>query len=185
MAKKTKEDYIGNGLYYTKMETTPPARYQESSLVKALESNGCGRPSTFATIVETVLSQTRGYATLENKYIVPTERGIQLSEFLDRNFSDIINVKYTSEMEADLDKIAEGAENNIEFLTNFYNNLENEIKNNQELKNSNIGQKTNKICPKCGAPMVLRRSRFGKLFYGCSKFPKCNGIVSITEKDSI
>lgn len=185
MAKKIKEEYLGNGLYYTKSETTPPTRYQESSLVKTLQANGCGRPSTFATIVETVLSQSRGYATLENKYIVPTERGIQLSEFLDRNFSDIINVKYTSEMEADLDKIAEGTEDNIEFLTNFYNNLENEIKNNQEIKNSFAGKQTEKICPLCGAPMVIRRSRFGKLFYGCSKFPKCHGIVNINKNDSL
>lgn len=185
MAKKIKEDYVGNGLYYTKSETTPPARYQESSLVKTLQANGCGRPSTFASIVETVLSQSRGYATLENKYIVPTERGIQLSEFLDRNFSDIINVKYTSEMEADLDKIAEGTEDNIEFLTNFYNNLENEIKNNQEIKNSFAGKEAGKTCPLCGAPMVIRRSRFGKLFYGCSKFPNCHGIINIDQKDSL
>lgn len=185
MAKKIKEDYIGNGLYYTKCETSPKQRFTEATLVKEMQTSGVGRPSTYSNIVETVISQSRGYATLENKYIVPTERGIQLSEFLDRNFSDIINVKYTSEMEADLDKIAEGTEDNIEFLTNFYNNLENEIKNNQEIKNSFAGKQTEKICPLCGAPMVIRRSRFGKLFYGCSKFPKCHGIVNINKNDSL
>ena len=183
--KNTKEAKLSNGLSYEKRETTPPARFTESSLVKKMSDIKVGRPSTTSTIIETVLSQSRGYATLENKYIVPTERGMQLAAFLDRNFNNIIKTDYTAELEKDLDKIANGKENNLDFLNRFYNTLENTIKNSSEIKNSFAGKKTDKICPLCGAPMVIRRSRFGKLFYGCSKFPKCHGIVNIDQKDSL
>jgi len=158
-------------------QTKAPPRYSEATLIKTLEKNGCGRPSTYATIVETVLSQTRGYAELQDKVIVPTARGMQLADFLDRNFSDVINLNYTSEMEKDLDKIANGKLKKTDFLTSFYNNLENTIKNNTEINVS--AQKTDEVCPECGAPMVVRRSKFGKLFYGCSRYPKCHGIINI------
>ena len=160
-----------------KKETRPPARYSEATLIKKLETSGVGRPSTYATIVETVLSQTRGYAELQDKSIVPTERGMQLAAFLDRNFNNIINIDYTKKMEESLDKIASGKETKLEFLTEFYNTLENTIKNNSEISAS--AQTTNEVCPLCGAPMVVRRSRFGSLFLGCSKYPKCRGIKNL------
>lgn len=160
-----------------KKETKPKPRYTEATLIKTLEKNGCGRPSTYATIVETVLSTTRGYAELQEKSIVPTERGMQLAAFLDRNFSNVINLDYTSEMEKSLDKIAAGKEKKSQFLTEFYNNLENTIKDNSEINAS--AQTTDEVCPICGAPMVVRRSRFGTLFLGCSKYPKCRGIKSL------
>ena len=160
-----------------KKETRPPARYSEATLIKKLETSGVGRPSTYATIVETVLSATRGYAELQDKSIVPTERGMQLAAFLDRNFNNIINTDYTKKMEESLDKIASGKETKLEFLTEFYNTLENTIKNNSEISAS--AQTTNEVCPLCGAPMVVRRSRFGSLFLGCSKYPKCRGIKNL------
>ena len=160
-----------------KKETRPPARYSEATLIKKLETSGVGRPSTYATIVETVLSTTRGYAELQDKSIVPTERGIQLAAFLDRNFNNIINTDYTKKMEESLDKIASGKETKLEFLTEFYNTLENTIKNNSEINAS--AQTTDEVCPLCGAPMVVRRSRFGSLFLGCSKYPKCRGIKNL------
>ena len=160
-----------------KKETRPPARYSEATLIKKLETSGVGRPSTYATIVETVLSTTRGYAELQDKSIVPTERGMQLAAFLDRNFNNIINTDYTKKMEESLDKIATGKETKLEFLTEFYNTLENTIKNNSEINAS--AQTTDEVCPLCGAPMVVRRSRFGSLFLGCSKYPKCRGIKSL------
>ena len=160
-----------------KKETRPPARYSEATLIKKLETSGVGRPSTYATIVETVLSATRGYAELQDKSIVPTERGMQLAAFLDRNFNNIINTDYTKKMEEGLDKIASGKETKLEFLTEFYNTLENTIKNNSEISAS--AQTTNEVCPLCGAPMVVRRSRFGSLFLGCSKYPKCRGIKNL------
>ena len=160
-----------------KKQTKPSPRYTEATLIKKLETSGVGRPSTYATIVETVLSTTRGYAELQDKSIVPTERGMQLAAFLDRNFNNIINTDYTKKMEESLDKIASGKETKLEFLTEFYNTLENTIKNNSEISAS--AQTTNEVCPLCGAPMVVRRSRFGSLFLGCSKYPKCRGIKNL------
>ena len=160
-----------------KKQTKPSPRYTEATLIKKLETSGVGRPSTYATIVETVLSTTRGYAELQDKSIVPTERGMQLAAFLDRNFNNIINTDYTKKMEESLDKIATGKETKLEFLTEFYNTLEGTIKNNSEISAS--AQTTDEVCPLCGAPMVVRRSRFGSLFLGCSKYPKCRGIKNL------
>lgn len=165
-------------LDFTKKFTQPKPRYTEASLIKELQKTGIGRPSTFATIVETILSPTRGYCELDEKAIVPTDRGIQLSHFLDRSFSNIINLNYTKDMEKDLDLIATGQLNKLEFLNKFYENLENTIKNNTE-STFNGSKIAEKLCPKCEAKMVIRRSRFGKLFYGCSNYPKCNGIVNM------
>lgn len=159
--------------------TLPPARYTEASLVKELQARGIGRPSTFAGIVETVVSEIRGYAQVVAKKIIPTTRGIQLSNFLDRAFSNVINLSYTKEMEEDLDKISEGKLTSLDFLTAFYTNLEKTITENKETTTSVQIHSEQKVCPKCGAPTVIRRSRFGKLFYGCSNYPKCNGIINI------
>lgn len=161
-----------------KKETKPAPRYTEATLIKELQKRGLGRPSTYASIVETVLSTTRGYAELEGKSIVPSERGIQLAGFLDRSFSNIINLEYTSNMEKELDLIASGKKKKLDFLTEFYNTLESTIKTSTEVSAAAV-QHAEKICPLCGAPMVVRRSRFGKLFYGCSKYPKCNGLLNI------
>lgn len=156
--------------------TQPPARYTEATLVKKLQELEVGRPSTTATIIETLLSPSRGYAELKDKKIVPTNRGMQLAAFLDRNFSAIINLNYTKDLEEDLDKIAQGKEARLDFLTKFYTMLDTAINKNTEDR-PNINQPPK--CPLCGAPMVVKRSRFGKLFYGCTNFPACRGIVNI------
>jgi len=161
-----------------KKETKPKPRFTEATLIKELQKRGLGRPSTYASIVETVLSESRGYAELQDKAIVPTERGIQLAGFLDRTFNNIINLDYTSNMEKDLDLIASGKKKKLDFLKDLYNTIENTIKTSAEITAAPSASE-DKLCPNCGAPMVLRRSRFGKLFYGCSKYPKCNGIVNI------
>ena len=165
-------------LQEAKKETKPKPRFTEATLIKELQKRGLGRPSTYATIVETVLSESRGYAELQDKAIVPTERGMQLASFLDRAFNNVINLDYTSNMEKDLDLIASGKKDRLSFLTDFYNTLENTIKSNPETAEAVI-QGEPQICPKCGAPMILRRSKFGKLFYGCSKYPKCNGLINV------
>ena len=162
-----------------KKETKPAPRFTEATLIKELQKRGLGRPSTYASIVETVLSPTRGYAELEGKSIVPSEKGIQLAGFLDRSFSNIINLEYTSNMEKELDLIASGKKKKLDFLNEFYNTLENTIKTSPEVANAANIAGEEKICPNCGAPMVIRRSRYGKLFYGCSKYPKCNGILNL------
>ena len=175
---------VGEKLYKCKLEdvkkeTRPPSRFTEASLIKELQKRGLGRPSTYASIVETVLSPTRGYAELDGKSIVPSERGIQLAGFLDRSFSNIINLDYTSNMEKELDLIASGKKKKLDFLTEFYNNLEETIKTSPEVASATNIASGEKVCPNCGAAMVIRRSRFGKLFYGCSNYPKCNGLLNI------
>lgn len=166
---------VGEKLLKTKLEdvkkeTTPPPRYTEATFIKELQKRGIGRPSTFATIVETILSPSRGYCTLEGKSMVPTNKGIQLVNFLDRSFSDIVNVNYTKQMEEGLDKIAEGKEKKLNFLTEFYNGLEKTINESKEFGKAKTGE--TKICPLCGKTLVLRRSKWGKLFYGCD-YPRC------------
>ncbi len=158
-------------------ETTPPARYSEASLVKELQSKNIGRPSTYATIVETILSPTRGYATLEEKQIVPTSRGLQLAAYCKRAFPKLINLKYTEAMEEQLDKIASGELNWLDYMNTFYKDLVETIEANHETGLANDLEET--LCPLCNSPMVVRRSRFGRLFKGCSQFPQCRGIVNI------
>ena len=162
-----------------KMETKstqPPARFTEASLVQQLKNLGVGRPSTYATIVDTVVSPLRGYATVEDKKIKPTDKGIQLSEFLDRAFPNLINLNYTKEMEESLDKIAAGELDRLTYLNEFFQNLEESIKANSE--NLDLPESTD-ICPECGSKLVIRRSRFGKLFKGCSNYPNCRHIENI------
>jgi DNA topoisomerase-1 len=157
--------------------TKSKSRFTEASLVKELQNRSIGRPSTYATIVETILSPTRGYAKLEEKHIVPTDRGMQLADYCNRSFPTLINLNYTREMEESLDKIAEGKIAWLDFMENFYKNLQDIIGSTNET--GLAPEMPEKECPNCGKPMVVRRSRFGKLFYGCSAYPKCRGIISI------
>lgn len=173
---------VGEVLENTKLEevareTTPPSRFTEASLVKELQTKDIGRPSTYATIVETILSPTRGYANLEDKQIVPTSRGMQLAAYCKRAFPKLINLNYTRTMEEQLDKIASGELNWLDYMNNFYKDLTETIETNQETGLADDVEE--KLCPQCSSPMVVRRSRFGKLFYGCPKYPQCRGIISI------
>lgn len=173
---------VGEVLQNTELEpvkkfTMPPARYSEASLVKELQRLEIGRPSTYVSIVETILSPSRGYAKLEEKHIVPTERGMQLAEYCNRSFPTLININYTKELEESLDKIAAGKILWLDYMENFYSNLENIIKNVNET--GIAPEMPEKICPECGNPMMVRRNRFGRLFYGCSKYPKCKGVLGI------
>jgi DNA topoisomerase-1 len=159
-------------------QTTPPARYKEATLIKELQKREIGRPSTYVTIVETVLSPTRNYCVLEDKEIVPTEKGMQLASFLDRAFSNVISLNYTKQLEESLDSIASNKLDKLSFLTTFHTDLETALSANKETAGDIIGLETPQ-CPKCNGSMVIRRSRFGKLFYGCSNYPSCNGIIGI------
>lgn len=157
--------------------TQPKPRYTESSLVKELETRGIGRPSTYASIVETLLNPTRNYAFLDQKNIVPTDRGMQLAEYCSRAFPDIINLNYTKNMEQQLDRIAVGELDLQSYMESFYEKLKLAIENNTE---TGIEPEVEtRICPKCKNNMILRRSKFGKLFYGCSAYPECNGILNL------
>lgn len=153
-------------------ETKPSPRYDESSFIKELDKQGIGRPSTYATILQVLLDDKRGYCKVEDKKIVPTALGMKLSEFLDNSFPDVINIKYTAELEKELDLIAQGKMDSVDFLATFYKNLEESIAKVSPADNQE------KVCPECGKPMQIRKGRYG-LFWGCTGYPKCNKIESI------
>ena len=153
--------------------TKPPARFTESSLIKELESLGIGRPSTYATIISTI--KDRGYVTIEDKKFVPTEVGFETTDKLQEFFSSIVNVKYTANMEKDLDEIAEGNEDYKKMLKDFYDNfaplVDNAFKNMEKKKPEETGEK----CPECGSPLVIRKGKYGQ-FTACSNYPTCKYI---------
>ena len=165
--------------------TKPPARFTESSLIKELESLGIGRPSTYATIISTI--KDRGYVTLEDKKFVPTEVGFETTDKLQEFFASIVNVKYTANMEKDLDEIAEGNEDYKKMLKDFYDNfaplVDNAFKNMEKKKPEETGEK----CPECGSPLVIRKGKYGQ-FTACSNYPTCKYIKKEnkqTEKEII
>lgn len=158
--------------------TRPKSRYSEASLVKELERIGVGRPSTLVTIVETVLSPTRGYAKLEEKRIIPTDRGMQLADYCNRSFPTLINLNYTKEMEDSLDKIATGELPLLDYMNSFYTNLKSIVDGVSEIGLA-ADLKEEKICPECGNKLTVKRSRFGRLFIACDGYPKCRHTESI------
>lgn len=159
--------------------TKPPKRYSEASFISTLDKLGIGRPSTYATIVSVLLDDSRGYCKLENKVMIPTGKGILLSDFLSKSFGDIININYTVEMEKSLDLISEGKLNDVEFLKGFYDKLETNIsKVSKSDKIKTPAKEVGISCPNCGKPLVLRKGPYGE-FYGCSGYPKCKTIQKI------
>lgn len=157
--------------------TEPPARYTEARLIRAMEEEGIGRPSTYAMIIDTI--QARGYVTLERsseksrtKVFRPTEQGTLTVEKLDEFFSAIINVKYTAEMESELDGIAEGSAHELEILQAFWDKFQPLLEKAYEGMEKIQPEKVGEICPECGGELVYRNGRFGK-FISCSNFPSC------------
>lgn len=173
---KKGEKLTNTALADEKKTTKPKPRLTEATLVKELQKQGVGRPSTYATIVETVLSPSRGYAEKDGKSIKPTDKGMELAAFLDRSFNNIIKLDYTREMEESLDKIATGKMTKTQFLTEFYTTMEDTIKSNPELKAS---MTTDKVCPECGKPLVVRRSKHGTSFLACTGYPNCKHTESL------
>ncbi|MCK4453945.1 type I DNA topoisomerase [Candidatus Parcubacteria bacterium] len=156
--------------------TQPPGRYTEASLIKVLEENGIGRPSTYAPTISTI--QERNYVQKnENKKFQPTEIGILVNDLLVKHFPNIVDIKFTAEMEKDLDEIAEGKRKWVPVIKEFYEPFEKNLKvKEKEIDKKEIAEEeTNEKCPECGSPLVKKMSRFGK-FYACSNFPKCRYI---------
>lgn len=150
--------------------TQPRARFTEASLIKELEENGVGRPSTYATIID--ILKKRNYVVVDQKAFSPTEDGILVVDQLRAFFEEFINVKYTAELEEKLDDIAVGETTESKTLNEFYQFfkplLENANQNMEVIGNEEVGRK----CPECGQKLVQRKSKFG-MFVGCSNFPKC------------
>ena len=118
-----KNEKILGSLMREEKQTKAPKRYSQSTFIKKLDKLGIGRPSTYATILKTLLDKNRNYCVEKDKVIVPTELGIILSNWLDKYFSNIINIEYTAKLESDLDLIARGKEKDIDFLNTFYQGL--------------------------------------------------------------
>ena len=154
--------------------TQPPARYTEASLVKALEENGIGRPSTYASIISTILS--REYVVREGKTLKPTELGEAVTKLLEKEFTKFVSTKFTAEMETDLDKVADGEADSVEILREFYDELEGTLtKAKEDMKGQKIQleeDKTDIPCEKCGRMMVIKTGRYGK-FLACPGYPEC------------
>lgn len=168
-ADKLTSEKIESEQHFTKA----PARYTEAKLIKELEELGIGRPSTYATIMDTI--KTRGYVKVEEKKFVPTEIGIEITDKLQECFSHIINVKYTANMESDLDKIAEGNENPVKVLREFYDDFEPSVKGAFTKMEKKPPEETGEMCPNCGSPLVIRKGRYGS-FTACSNYPECKYI---------
>lgn len=157
--------------------TEPPARYTEARLIKELEEQGIGRPSTYSMILDTIVK--RAYSTFgavsetsRTKVFKPTEQGVLTSDKLDEHFSSIINVDYTAKMEEELDEISEGNRDNVkalqDFVDKFYPLLEKADEKMEKLEVEKVGEE----CPECGGELVYRYGRYGK-FIACNNFPKC------------
>lgn len=153
-------------------ETQAPPRYTEASLVKALEEKDIGRPSTYAPIISTIID--RQYVTKIEKKLVPTELGMQVTDFLVLYFPTIMDLPFTAKLEADLDAIATGEKEWVPVLTAFYDPfiraVETTLKTAEKIKSP--VEETDQMCPLCGSPVVIRTGRYGK-FYACSTFPSC------------
>jgi DNA topoisomerase-1 len=151
--------------------TQPPPRYNEASLVKVLEERGIGRPSTYASIINTI--QDRDYVKKIQAKFVPTEIGTVVTGLLVKNFPYIFDTLYTAKLETELDAVEEGEERWTDLLNGFYDHFEEELvvagKNMEDIKR--MEQATNEVCDKCGSPLVLKWGKFGS-FYSCSNFTK-------------
>ena len=151
--------------------TEPPARYNEASLIKKLESLGIGRPSTYAPTVTTL--QTRKYIELEKKRIHPTEVAFTVTEMLEKHFPEIVDSGFTSNMEETLDEIAEGNTDWQTVLKAFYTPFLHKVEEGKKkIKSLKVAIPTGEKCPKCDSELLLRKGRYGE-FIACSNFPKC------------
>lgn len=158
--------------------TEPPARYSEATLVKALEEYGIGRPSTYAPTIATLFN--RNYVQKENGRLIPTEIGFSVNDLLIKHFPQIVDYEFTAEMEKKLDEIAEGQGDWRRMMSDFYWPFKDELdKKEKEIEHMKpIEETTNEVCAKCGKPMLVKFSRFGK-FLACSGFPECRNTKSL------
>ncbi|EMW5438562.1 type I DNA topoisomerase [Enterococcus faecalis] len=161
--------------------TQPPARFSEATLIRTLEENGVGRPSTYAPTLETI--QRRYYVKLTNKRFEPTELGEIVNSLVSEFFPQIVDTHFTATMETDLDKVGEGQEKWVEVVDRFYKPFEKELINAEE-KIEKIQIKDEPAgfdCELCGHPMVIKLGRYGK-FYACSNFPDCRNTKAIVKE---
>ena len=166
--------------------TEPPPRYNEASLIKALEEYGIGRPSTYAPTISVI--QTRNYVEKnEARRFQPTEIGELVNKLLTENFPEVVDIQFTARMEEELDLIAEGKMNWRRVIREFYEPFSKNLEKKYEsVKKSDFAkdEKTDEVCEKCGKPMVIKTGRFGK-FLACSGFPECKNAKSLKKNIGI
>jgi len=153
--------------------TQPPPRFSEASLVKELEENGIGRPSTYASILSTI--REKEYADLQNRYFRPTELGFIVNDLLVENFSDIFDVEFTARMEENLDRVESSEVESLQILTQFYHPFKKELEAAAKdmLSVKGVGFPTGLDCPECGKPLHIKVGKNGH-FLACSGYPDCN-----------
>lgn len=164
--------------------TEPPPRYNDASLVKEMEKSGIGRPSTYASIISTLIS--RGYIIREKKYFYPTDVGIVVNDFLVQYFANIVDTKFTSGMEDQLDLIANGKMSWKKMVKDFYTPFVSNIEEKENIISkedvTNLGE-SDENCPECGKKMIVKLGKYGN-FLSCSDYPQCKGIKSLeTDQD--
>jgi DNA topoisomerase-1 len=161
--------------------TQPPPRYTEASLIKELEEQGIGRPSTYVTIISTI--QDRGYVEQEQRRFVPTQLGWIVNEVMNKHFPDIVDIGFTADMERKLDDIEEGRRSWTEFLHNFYGDFKTTL-GKAEAEMERVQKPVEELdeqCPECGRNLIIRSGRFGR-FISCSGFPECRYGRSVVNK---
>lgn len=176
---------VGDELNLVKIDkkqnfTEPPARYSEAKIIGIMEDKGIGRPSTYATTLHTLLDEKRNYVSIKDGFICPSEKGMTVSHVFDKYFSEFISSNYTAEMELDLDKVQDAVLTSLDVLSEFYDKF---------MKLFQVGldriykeeAKTLGVCPKCGQPLVEKRSKYGT-FVACSDYINCKYVVP-TEKE--
>ena len=173
---------VANDITKEQHFTEPPARYTEAKLIKEMDELGIGRPSTYATIIDNI--KKRGYVNLADRKFVPTEIGFEVTDKLQECFSHLINVKYTANMETDLDKIAEGKEVWYEVLEDFYKDFEPAVKDAFDKLPKKEAEQTGEMCPECGHPLVIRKGKYGQ-FVACSNFPECKYIKQEPKEETV
>ena len=163
--------------------TTPPPRYSEATLVKTLEEEGIGRPSTYAPTLSTI--ESRDYVEKERKYFKPTELGETVTELLTDYFPDVTDVEFTAGLEKRLDEIEKGNENWKKILRDFYEPFYQRLENAREnMERVQIVEETDEVCDKCGSPMVVKYGRYGK-FLACSSYPECKNTKPYLVKTGV
>lgn len=165
--------------------TEPPARYSEATLIKKLEELEIGRPSTYASIISTIIA--RKYVDNINRYLKPTDVGTVVNKLLTKYFMNVVDYDFTRIMEEKLDSIAEGEMDWKKMLAEFYGPFDKSVaKRDKEIPRSEFTElgKSDEKCPECGKPMVIKLGKFGK-FLSCSTFPKCKGMKTIINPEDI
>ena len=178
---KENQPYKANEIKIIDNETKPKPRYTEATLIKDMEDKGIGRPSTYATTMQTLTK--RFYVEIKDKKLYPTEQGMLTSQNLDLYFPTIFNVSYTANMEGDLDLIAKGEKDELSELNEFYHDFI-DVFNKASLNMTKIEPtKTGEICPVCGSDLVIRKGKYGD-FIACSNYPTCKYIKQDEDLDT-